>query len=160
MKFTARIFRMQLARAVLTLAILVVGGTVGYMLIEGWSLVDAAYMVVLTFTTVGYGEVNPLSSNGRLFTMALMVAGIGVMFYILTGVVQLVVEQEVLRGIVRRHRMRTKLARLKGHFIVCGFGRVGRAVAFTLQEQSIPLIVIDKDEKAMNDAEDGGLLCL
>ena len=151
---------MQLARAVLTLAILVVGGTVGYMLIEGWSLVDAAYMVVLTFTTVGYGEVNPLSSNGRLFTMALMVAGIGVMFYILTGVVQLVVEQEVLRGIVRRHRMRTKLARLKGHFIVCGFGRVGRAVAFTLQEKSIPLIVIDKDEKAMNDAEDRGLLCL
>ena len=90
---------MQLARAVLTFAILVVGGTVGYMLIEGWSLVDAAYMVVLTFTTVGYGEVNPLSSNGRLFTMALMLAGIGVMFYILTGVVQLVVEQEVLRGI-------------------------------------------------------------
>ena len=105
---------MQLARAVLTLAILVVGGTVGYMLIEGWSLVDSSYMVVLTFTTVGYGEVNPLSSNGRLFTMALMVAGIGVMFYILTGVVQLVVEQEVLRGIVRRHRMRTQLARLKG----------------------------------------------
>ena len=132
----------------------------GYMLIEGWSLVDAAYMVVLTFTTVGYGEVNPLSSNGRLFTMALMVAGIGVMFYILTRVVQLVVEQEVLRGIVRRHRMRTKLARLKGHFIVCGFGRVGRAVAFTLQEKSIPLIVIDKDEKAMIDAEDQGLLCV
>ena len=90
--------------------------------------------------------------------MLLMVAGIGVMFYILTGVVQLVVEQEVLRGIVRRHRMRTKLAKLKGHFIVCGFRRVSRAVAFTLKEQSIPLIVIDKDEKAMNDAEDRGLL--
>ena len=116
MKFTARIFRMQLARAVLTLAILVVGGMVGYMLIEGWSLVDAAYMVVLTFTTVGYGEVNPLSSNGRLFTMALMVAGIGVMFYILTGVVQLVVEQEVLRGIVRRHRMRATTGQAQGTF--------------------------------------------
>ena len=158
MKVTVRIVRTQLARAVLTLAILVVGGTVGYMLIEGWSFIDAAYMVVLTFTTVGYAEVNPLSANGRLFTMLLMVAGIGVMFYILTGVVQLVVEQEVLRGIVRRHRMRTKLAKLKGHFIVCGFRRVSRAVAFTLKEQSIPLIVIDKDEKAMNDAEDRGLL--
>ena len=83
----------------MTLANLGVGGMVGSMLIEGWSLVDAAYMVVLTFTTVGYGEVNPLSSNGRLFTMVLMVVGIGVMFYILTGVVQLVIEQEVLRGI-------------------------------------------------------------
>ena len=160
MKLTVGIVKTQIARAVSTLAILVITGMVGYMIIEGWSLVDAAYMVVLTFTTVGYAEVNPLSPNGRIFTMVLMVAGIGVMFYILTAVVQLVVEQEVLRSIVRRHRMRSKLAKLKGHFIVCGFGRVGRAVAHTLQEQSVPLIVIDKDEEAMNDAENRGMLCV
>ena len=58
---------------------------VGYVLIEGWAFLDAAYMVVLTFTTVGYEEVRPLSANGRLFNMALMVVGIGVMFYILTA---------------------------------------------------------------------------
>ena len=151
---------MQLARAVVALAILVVVGMVGYIIIEGWSLVDAAYMVVLTFTTVGFAEVNPLSPNGRIFTMVLMVAGIGVMFYILTGMVQLVVEQEVLRTIVRRHRMRTQLAKLKGHFIVCGFGRVGRAVASTLHEQSVPLLIIDKDENALSDAEERGYLHL
>ena len=128
------------------------------MVIEGWSILDASYMVVVTFTTVGYEEVNPLSQEGRLFTMALMVAGIGVMFYTLTGMVQLVVEQEVLRSIVRRHRMRSQLSRLKGHFIVCGFGRVGRAVAYTLKGKSAPLLILDKDEEALEDARDLGYL--
>ena len=160
MKFTARIVRLQLVRAVIALVVLVVGGVVGYLVIEEWSLLDSAYMVVLTFTTVGYAEVNPLSPNGRLFTMILMVAGIGVMFYILTGMVQLVVEQEVLRSIVRRHRMRSKLSRLKEHFIICGFGRVGRAVAATLQEQSVPLLIVDKNAEAISDARDQGLLCV
>ncbi len=153
-----RIFRLQLVRAVVALVVLAVGGTVGYVSIEGWSVLDAAYMVVVTFTTVGYAEVNPLSTTGRLFTMVLMVVGIGVMFYMLTGMVQLVVEQEVLRSFVRRHRMRSQLSRLKGHFIVCGFGRVGRAVASTLQEESIPLLIIDKDEKALVDAAEEGYL--
>ena len=154
----ARIFRLRLARGLTTLVFLVVGGVAGYVLIEGWSILDASYMVVLTFTTVGYEEVNPLSQEGRLFTMALMVAGIGVMFYTLTGMVQLVVEQEVLRSIVRRHRMRSQLSRLKGHFIVCGFGRVGRAVAYTLKGESVPLLILDKDEEALEDARDLGYL--
>ena len=117
-------------------------------------------MVVLTFTTVGYEEVNPLSPTGRLFNMALMVVGIGVMFYMLTGMVQLVVEQEVLRGIVRRHRMRTQLSKLTGHFIVCGFGRVGRAVANPrCRSESVPLLILDKDEEALEEArEDLGYL--
>lgn len=158
MQFAARIFRLRLARGLLTLVVLVVVGIVGYVVIEGWSVLDSAYMVVLTFTTVGYAEVNPLSSTGRLFNMALMVVGIGVMFYMLTGMVQVVVEQEVLRGIVRRHRMRSQLSRLTGHFIVCGFGRVGRAVAFTLQKESVPLLILDKDEEALTDAQDLGYL--
>ena len=160
MRLTARIARMQLARAIVALALLAAAGTVGYILIEGWAFVDAAYMVVLTFTTVGFAEVHPLSANGRLFTMGLMVLGIGVMFYILTGMVQLVVEQEVLRSIVRRHRMRSKLSRLKGHFIVCGFGRVGRAVAATLKENDVPLVVMDTDEEALLVAKEEGFLQL
>ena len=158
MKSVARMFRLRLARGLTTLVALAVVGVVGYVVIEGWSVLDSAYMVVVTFTTVGYAEVNPLSQTGRLFTMALMVAGIGVMFYMLTGMVQLVVEQEALRGIVRRHRMRARLSRLKGHFIVCGFGRVGRAVAFTLREQSESLLIIDKDEEAVLYAQEQGYL--
>ena len=121
-----------MARGLLGLAVLAAVAIAGYMLIEGWSFLDAAYMTVVTFTTVGYEEVRPLSSIGRVFTMFLMVAGVGVMLYILTSVVQLMVAQEVLRSLVRRRRMRSRMARLSGHFIVCGFGRVGRAVALTL----------------------------
>ena len=77
------------------------------MRIEGWSFLDAAYMTIVTFTTVGYEEVHPLSSTGRVFTMFMMVVGVGVMLYILTSVVQIVVEEEILRTLFRRRRMRT-----------------------------------------------------
>lgn len=152
------LFETQLARSLLALAVLVAVAIAGYMLIEGWSLLDAAYMTVVTFTTVGYEEVHPLSSTGRVFTMFLMVAGVGVMLYILTSVMHLIVAQEVLRNLVRRRRMRARMAKLSGHFIVCGFGRVGRAVALTLQEQSAELIVIDKDADALAEAEERGML--
>ncbi len=108
-----RLFETQLARSLFALAALVALGVAGYMLIEGWSFLDAAYMTILTFTTVGYDEVRPLSSAGRVFTMFVMVAGVGVMLYILTSVVHMVVAQEVLRSLVRRHRMRTRMAKLR-----------------------------------------------
>ena len=154
----AHVFETQLARSLLALAVLVGMATAGYMLIEGWSFLDAAYMTVVTFTTVGYEEVHPLSSTGRVFTMFLMVAGVGVMLYILTSVMHLIVAQEVLRNLVRRRRMRARMAKLSGHFIVCGFGRVGRAVALTLQEQSAEFIVVDKDANALAEAEERSML--
>ena len=148
-----RLFETQPARSLLALSALVALAMAGYVAIEGWSLLDAAYMTILTFTTVGYEEV-------RIFTMFVMVAGVGVMLYILTSVVHMIVAQEVLKSLVWRHRMRTQMARLSDPFIVCGFGRVGRAVAFTLQEESAPLIVIDKDAEVLAEAEERGLLCM
>ena len=155
-----RLLESNFAKGMVALAALVAAAVSGYMAIEGWSLLDAAYMTILTFTTVGYEEVHPLSAPGRVFTMALMVVGVAVMLYILSTVVQLIVAQEVLRTLVRRHRMRTRLAGLKGHYIVCGYGRVGRAVARTLAEGSAGLIVIDSDEAAAADVEEDGLLCV
>ena len=107
-----RLFQTQLARSLIALAVLVGAAIAGYMLIERWSLLDAAYMTIVTFTTVGYEEVRPLSSTGRVVTMFLMVAGAAVMLYILSTVMQLIVAQEVLRSLVRRHRMRIRMARL------------------------------------------------
>ena len=151
------LFESQLARSLVALAVLVVVAITGYVLIEGWSLLDAAYMTVVTFTTVGYEEVHPLSTTGRVFTMFLMVVGVGVMLYILTSAMHLIVSQELLRSLVRRRRMRKRMEKLSGHYIVCGFGRVGRAVAATLQEQSAALVVVDKDMDALAEAEERGL---
>ena len=154
-----RLFRSRLARGVFALAVVVTVGITGYMVIEGWSLLDAAYMTIVTFTTVGYEEVHPLSSTGRIFTIFLMVAGVGVMLYVLTTVVNLAVAHEV--GILfRRRKLKTRIAKLKGHFIVCGFGRVGRVVASTLQGESVPVIVVDNEAEAYAEAEDLGLLFL
>ena len=148
----------NLTRSLLALAALMAMGILGYMRIEGWSFLDAAYMTIVTFTTVGYEEVHPLSSAGRVFTMFMMVVGVGVMLYILTSVVQIVVEEEILRTLFRRRRMRTQMAKLRNHFIVCGFGRVGREVAVTLQQESAPLVVMDRNPEVLAEAEELGLL--
>ena len=154
-----RLFRSRLARGVFALAVVVAVGITGYMVIEGWSLLDAAYMTIITLTTVGYEEVHPLSSTGRIFTIFLMVAGVGVMLYVLTSVVNLAVAHEVW-SLFRRRKLKTRIAKLKSHFIVCGFGRVGRVVASTLQGESVSVIVVDNKADALAEAEELGLLSL
>ena len=154
-----RLFRSRLARGVFALAVVVAVGITGYMVVEGWSLLDSAYMTILTLTTVGYEEVHPLSSTGRIFTIFLMVAGVGVMLYVLTSVVNLAVAHEV-GSLFRRRRMRAQMAKLNDHFIVCGFGRVGREVASTLGEESVEVIVVGKDTEVLVEVEKGGMLAL
>ena len=154
-----RLFRSRLARGVFALAVVVTVGIAGYMVIEGLSLLDAAYMTIVTFTTVGYEEVHPLSSIGRIFTIFLIVAGVGVMLYVLTTVVNLAVAHE-LGSLFRRRRMRAQMAKLNDHFIVCGFGRVGREVASTLGEESVAVIVVGKDTEVLVEVEKGGMLAL
>ena len=117
-----RFFGNHLVRGVIALELLVGIGIAGYMVIEGWSLLDAAYMTILTFTTVGYEEVHPLSTGGRIFTIFLMIVGVGVMLYILTSVVNAAVAHEIVGLLVRRRRFRRRMSKLKGHYIICGYG--------------------------------------
>lgn len=118
------ILRNPIARAAVALLLIIGSGLLWYVVVEGWSLVDAAYMVVLTITTVGYQEVHPLSTQSRIFNLFFMVAGVGVVLYILTVVVRSFIEEQFLENFFRRRWMRGKLAGMSGHFIVCGFGRV------------------------------------
>ena len=97
---------------VLALGSFVVTGIFGYMGIEGWSFLESLYMTILTFTTVGYNEVRPLSTQGRIFTTFLMLGGVATMLYTLTAVVHYVVEEEFVRSFLRRNRMSTRLSRL------------------------------------------------
>jgi hypothetical protein len=109
------------------LAIVVVG-TVGYTLIEGWSLLDSLFMTVTTIFTVGFGEVHPLSRGGQIFTLLLIIGGVGTILYGLGRMVEFVIGGQ-LSGMFRRRAVRRQVDKLDSHFIVCGYGRVGEAVA-------------------------------
>lgn len=150
----------RLTRGGLALVIVFLVGSTGFVLIEGWGYFDAVYMTVVTMTTVGYEEVRPLSQLGRLFNLFLMLAGVGLMLYILTVTVQTVVEDEIFRVFVRRRRMRKKIDAIKGHFLLCGYGRVGREAAQAIRNEKVDVIVVDIAEAAAATAEQDGLLAI
>ncbi len=127
------------------LAGVVVVGTVGYVVL-GFGVLDAVYQTVTTITTVGFREVEPLNSAGQVFTIVLILAGVGTALYTLTMVLELFVEGHVGEAMERR-RMDRKLSALDGHVIVCGWGRVGRAAAHDLEGAGMPLVVVDIDQE-------------
>jgi voltage-gated potassium channel len=138
------------AEALLVVFILVVGGTVGYMLVEGWSFFDSLYMCVITLTTVGYHEIHTLSVDGRAFTMGLLLTGVFSLFYASTAAIRAIVGGE-LTGQFGRNRMEKKLASLKDHIIVCGYGRMGRLVAQEFQQQGNPFVIIERSAELLAD---------
>jgi len=148
--------RRVLLGVVLLLAIIAIG-VVGYRLIEGWSLLDSVFMTVTTITTVGYQEVHPLSTAGQVFSIFLIIGGVGGALYALTGIIAFVIEGQF--GLtLGRQRMRTRIAQLKGHFILCGYGRVGEEIARHFKEEGIPFVVIDDRPDCINRLETAGHL--
>ena len=130
--------------AIIGITALTVLGALGYVLIERVSVVDAFYMAVSTIATVGFGDIKPLSPAGRLFTIALIIGGVGTAFYLLTTVAELVIEGR-LREFLGKTAMLRKIHQLEGHVIICGFGRFGRVVAEELLRNSVAVVVIDSD---------------
>lgn len=125
-----------------SLAGIIVVGVLGYVIIEGWNFLDSIYMTVTTITTVGYREVHPLSDGGRIFSIFLMLGGVGGALYTLSGIVGYVIEGN-LGTVWERRKMQKKINNLKEHFILCGFGRVGEEIARTFHEEEVPFIVIE-----------------
>ncbi|UCH50863.1 MAG: potassium channel protein [Chloroflexota bacterium] len=149
----------DLVRGLGVLLLVVFTGTIGYKLIEGWSLLDSLYMTIITITTVGYAEVHPLSPAGRGFSIILMLVGVGTAFYILTSLVRYILEGEF--GIrIGRQRMEAKIRRFNNHFILCGYGRVGQAIASILRQQEAKFVVIDRDREAIDKAQQAGYLTI
>ncbi len=138
-------YRPHLFRILALLSGLLVGGTAGYHWLEGWSLGDSLYMVVITLSTVGYGETHRLSPEGRLFTMLLIVAGVGLVTFVVGSITRLVVEGE-LQTILGRRRTMSKIRRLKDHYIICGYGRIGSLIAKEFERRPLPFVVIEREE--------------
>jgi voltage-gated potassium channel len=134
----------------LFLAILA-GGTVGYMLVEGWSPWDAFYMTVITVATVGYREVHALSFAGQVFTVVLIFGGVGTAFYTATQLAAVVVEGGLHRRFEQR-RVTRMLEDLKDHFILCGYGRIGSIIASELRQQGVPFVVIERNPERVQSA--------
>src|SRR5205814_7472409 len=127
--------------------------------IEGWSVLDAVYMTITTMATVGFGEIHPLSPNGRMFTIALIVLGVGGALYLLTAMMQFVFEGHLGRNLERR-RMERRIDRLRDHFLLCGFGRVGRQVARDFLDAGVPFVIIDVNQLSLDAAAEDGYLCV
>ena len=143
--------------AALLLGSAIVGGTIGYMVIEGWGAWDAFYMTVITVTTVGYKEVHDLSRAGEVFTVCLLLGGVGAALYTFTLLATVVVEGGLPKRLQRR-RLRRMIDTVTDHFIICGYGRIGRIVAREFQRQRVPLVVIERDPQRLQAAmEDGAL---
>jgi voltage-gated potassium channel len=143
--------------AVLMLAMVFVGGTAGYMIIEGWSLWDAFYMTVITVTTVGYREVHPMSRGGELFTSVLLLGGVGTALYTFTLAATVVVEGGLQARLARR-RVARMIDELDQHFIVCGFGRIGSVVADEFAQQGIPFVLVERNPERVQEALERGML--
>lgn len=125
-------------------AALLAFGTTGYVLIEGWSLLDALFMTAITLSTVGYGQIHPLSTGGIIFSIFLIFFGVGAVLYVLNASIQTVFEGH-LREVLGVRKMRTKIDALRGHYVICGFGRVGQEVAHEFEAQEVPFVVIEND---------------
>ena len=145
--------------AVCIIALVISFGTVGYMVIEEWNFLDALYMTIITLTTVGFKEIHDLTLKGRLFTIVLLIGGVGTVFYALSIGAKVIIEGE-LQEIYGRKRVEKRLKDLKDHYIVCGYGRMGKIIARELNQEKLKLTVIEKNEVIVDPDEKESLLIL
>jgi voltage-gated potassium channel len=134
-------------------------GTLGYYYIEGMTLFDAFYMTVITISTVGFSEIKPLTTVGRSITVAVIAMGIGVGGYTVGMIARSFIEGE-LRIFFGRRKLEKRIAALAGHFIICGYGRIGRIISAELADDKIPFVVIEQDDKSVEHLQKQGYLWL
>ena len=133
--------------------LIIIIGILGYMVIEGWSFTDSLYMTLMTISTVGFNEVHPLSPAGRFYTNFVIVIGVGAFLYTMSIFAEYIIAGH-LHGALERRRMKKKIDALRGHHIICGFGRVGYEVAQELHKDNVEFVVIDSSPEAVKHCSD------
>jgi voltage-gated potassium channel len=142
-------FRRLLPATIILMSVLLIG-IIGYEFMEHFTFLDAMYMVITTLFTVGFQEVHPLSSSGRVFTMFIIVGGVGSAIYLGGQAMEIIVEGE-MSGYRKRKRMDKRISQLKDHYIICGFGRVGHQVSQVFESSRVPLVVIDSKKETLDE---------
>lgn len=148
-------FLRHLIVVIIVIFILLFAGTAGYRLIEGWPFLDALYMTVITITTVGYGEIHQLSQEGRIFTIFLILCSFGGMAYVLASIAQTLIAGQIRMALGRR-KLEKKVKRLKNHYVLCGYGRIGSYIAREFDVENIPFVVVEKDPDRIKVIEEDG----
>jgi voltage-gated potassium channel len=134
--------------AAILLVIIIAVGVAGYMLIDGWSLLDSFYMVIITISTVGYTEVHPQGEPGRLFTSVLIIVGVGTLLYGF-GVFAGTLTDNAIGRYRRQTQLQRELDALRDHFIICGYGRIGTQIVAEFEVRRVPYVVIDQTDEAL-----------
>lgn len=147
--------RFRLRYALYAVLAAVALGTLGFHLLERWSVADSLYATIQTLTTVGYGDITPATSAGRLFASLYMFVGVGAVLYVLTATVQTIVQSEMVATFGMRRRQR-EMSKLHDHFIICGAGRVGSRLIRELQRANVSFAVIEQDEQKVAHLIDSG----
>lgn len=145
--------RIRATAAIVLLLALLAGGSVGYRLIEAWSWRESIYMTLITLTTVGFGEVRPLSPAGQHFTIVFLIVSVGTVGFSVSTVIAFFFEGQIVSS-VREARMKRNLGRIKNHYIVCGAGDVGREVVHEFRTAGMPHVVIERDPQHSEIAGD------
>ena len=138
------------------LIIIIIVGILGYTQLEGWSVLDSVYMLVITLFTVGFGEVHQLSAAGKVLTMFIIVSGVGAALYGVGQIGEMIVEGQIF-GYRRKKRMEKKIKEIKDHYIICGFGRVGHKVAEEFEADDTPYVVIDLKPETAHELDSKGI---
>jgi voltage-gated potassium channel len=146
--------RQQLRVGLALLILTIIVGPIGYMLLEGWDFLDAMYMTILSITTTGFQEVHGLSNGGRIFTIILIVFGVGSIAYTGGRAVQVLFETQLFH----RRRMSNKLNELRDHFIVCGYGKMGKYICEELAEKGASFVAVEKDQTRVELVRELGYL--
>ncbi|PLX40468.1 MAG: potassium channel protein [Deltaproteobacteria bacterium] len=135
------------------LLMMIVVGAVAFHLLEGYSAIDSVYMAVITLSTVGYGEPAPMSQAGRLFAIVYIIGGVTMATYFLGSLSRLLIEGQIQWAMGRRKTM-SKINRMKDHYIICGYGRIGSLVAGEFAAKPIPFVIIERDQDIVKEIPD------
>jgi voltage-gated potassium channel len=147
--------KVRLFPTLLLLVVVLAGGTMGYVVIERWSVWDALYMTVTTVSTVGFREVHPMSRVGQVFTLGLIVVGVSAALYAFSTFAAVVIEGGWPKY-VERWRYLRMIKHLSDHYVICGYGRIGSIVASEFRRQQTPFLIVDRDPEKVAEANARG----